>query len=91
MKFRGWESWPPANGCVEQVGVEAKSTGKGPYYVANIGYSYWVDGECYGGVHTESFTYEIEAIQYADTKRGGSLIVHYNPKRVELSRVFEWV
>ena len=83
--FRGSQSWPTAQATVEAAEVRSF---RGDYFV-NIGYSYAVNGSFKTGWDERSFSGETEAEDYAASIRGQKVVVRFNPKNPERSRIDE--
>jgi hypothetical protein len=82
--FRGWQSWPTAEATVETAEVRVY---RGTYSVS-IGYSYAVDGSYTTGWEERMFSSrEAEAEAYAATIRGQKVLIRFNPKNPERSRI----
>ena len=81
--FRGWQSWPTAKGTVEAAEVGSI---RGDYFV-NIGYSYAVRGSFKTGWDARTFSGEAEAEDYAASIRGQKVVIRFNPKNPERSRI----
>jgi len=81
--FRGWQSWPTAQATVEAAEVRSV---KGDYFV-NIGYSYAVSGAFKTGWDARGFPGEAEAEDYAASIRGQKVVIRFNPKNPERSRI----
>ena len=82
--LRGWHSWPTAEATVETAEVRAyRGT-----YVVNIEYSYAVNGSFTTGWEERMFSSrEAEATAYAASIRGQKLVIRFNPKNPERSRI----
>jgi hypothetical protein len=59
---------------------------RGTYFV-DIGYSYAVNGSYTGGREERMFSHEPEAEAYAASIRGQKVIIRFNPKNPERSRI----
>ena len=81
--FRGWHSWPIAEGTVETAELRVY---RGTYSVS-IGYSYAVNGSYTTGWDERSFSGETEAEDYAASIRGQKVVIRFNPKNPERSRI----
>jgi hypothetical protein len=82
--FRGWHSWPIAEATVETAGVRVY---RGTYSVS-IGYSYAVNGSYTTGWEEKMFSSrEAEAEAYAASIRGQKVVIRFNPKNPERSRI----
>jgi hypothetical protein len=80
QKFKGWRSWPVSEASVEDVQVREVRTRHNHYFVAELAYSYVVNGEYYSGRSTRDFAKESDASDYASHARGAKTIVRYNPQ-----------
>ena len=82
--FRGWHSWPSAEATVETAQVRFY---RGTYSV-NLAYSYAVDGSYRTGSEERMFSSrEAEAEAYAARIRGQRVVIRFNPKNPERSRI----
>ena len=83
-KFRGWNSWPVAEATVETADVRVY---RGTYSVS-IGYSYAVNGSYTTAWEERMFSSrEAEAEAYAASIRGQKVVIRFNPKNPECSRI----
>jgi hypothetical protein len=82
-EFRGWYTWPTAEATVEAADVRSF---KGNYFV-DIGYSYAVNSSFVSGCDERSFSSEADASAYADGIRGRRVVIRFNPKNLERSRI----
>jgi hypothetical protein len=82
--FRGWHSWPIAEATVETAEVRVY---RGTYSVS-IGYSYVVNGSYMTGWEEKMFSSrEAEAEAYVANIRGQKVVIRFNPKDPERSRI----
>jgi hypothetical protein len=82
--FRGWHSWPIAEATVETAEVRLY---RGTYSV-RIGYSYAVNGSYTTGWDERMFSSRgSEAEAYAATIRAQKVVIRFNPKNPERSRI----
>jgi len=82
--FRRWRSWPIAEATVETAEVRVH---RGTYSVS-IGYSYAVNGSYTAASEERMFSSrEAEADAYAASMRGQKVVVRFNPKNPERSRI----
>jgi hypothetical protein len=82
--LRGWHSWPTAEATVETAEVRVY---RGTYFV-NIGYSYAANGSFTTGWEERMFSSrEAEAEAYAASIRGQKVVIRFNPKNPERSRI----
>lgn len=93
---RGWrwvlvrrtESWPEAEGVVVTVDVCDKNA-EGA--LANVGYSYSVNGEAYGGNVKRQFMNLQRAWEFANGCKDMKILVHYKPDHPEKSVVWKTI
>ena len=81
--FRGWHSWPTAEATAEAAEVHSE---RGCYFV-DIGYSYAVNGSFETGWDARSFSGQAEAEDYAASIRAQKVVIRFNPKNPERSRI----
>jgi hypothetical protein len=79
----GWKSWPTAEATVEDAKVRAF---KGGYWV-DIGYSFSVDNSFVTGWDQRNTSGQAEAEAYAANIRGQKVVIRFNPKNPERSRI----
>src|SRR5437588_3937310 len=83
------KDWPAAEGRIESADVK-KAGGFGLWkpsgqYVAELGYSYSVAGECYGELYKRDFSTEPEAWEFVRDLKNKPITVHYNPTKPSTS------
>jgi hypothetical protein len=81
--------WPTCQGTVESGGVEQRRVRYVSYYIAQIQYSYSVDGEYYSGSLQRSFFNESPAYKFVDTLKGQRLFVRRNANHPERSALLK--
>ena len=85
-KYRGWRHWPRIEATVETSGVREIRSRDSHYFVAELAYSYVVDGDYYSGRFGRDFQDEAAAWNYADRMRGAKAMVHYHPGHPERTK-----
>ena len=92
LEYRSWrkwreaESWPTTMATIETKEVRRVQTGKSPqHFVAELAYSYSVEGEFYSGFYKKPFDSEIDAWEFADSLSGKSVPIHYKPDNPAIS------
>jgi hypothetical protein len=91
------QSWPTAQGQIEQVSVEPPSQlsrfvnaqGHGSTYTAQLVYSYVVGGQAYRGRWRQEFGSEDDATGFIRGLEGRPVLVLYNPGRTSSSTLLE--
>jgi hypothetical protein len=86
-KFRGSATWPTTQGTIEASNVREVRTRSGHCYLAEMSYSYLIDNEYYSGGFTREFESESEAWDYANEARTKNVVVKFNSKKPDCSRV----
>ncbi len=81
--------WPVVYGPVQLTKGSVIYEGDRQAIVADVGYSYSVDGEYYGGYYTKRFSTMDKAETYAERFKGKTLPVHYDPRHPDKSVVIE--
>ena len=76
--------WSMAEGRIETVAVDAIHAQK-EIATANLGYSYYAEGELYSGYYSRQFHDEQQAWEYADNLKGRTVVVRYKPGHHEIS------
>lgn len=83
--------WPTISATVES-GEVSTFRGRSRYSdravenaVAQLGYSYQLNGTYYSGYHTQTFSDEQEAWIYVDSLKGKTIEVSYNPRKPDVS------
>jgi hypothetical protein len=90
-------SWPAASGQIEYASVsEAKQSffstsrrGNSPSHVGELGYSYFVAGNSYGGRNRWEFWSEEEALEFVRDLKGKPVAVQCNPSKPSTSILLE--
>ena len=85
--FRGWRSWPVAQGHVEEADVREIRTRYSHFWVVELAYSYTISSQYYSGRFTRDFTREQDASEYATAMCGGKVLVRYDPEHIERSKL----
>ena len=86
-RFRGWQSWPLAQGHVEESTSREVRTRNSHYWVVEVAYSYEISGQFYSGRFTRDFFHERDASEFETQMRGRNVLIRYNPQAVERSRL----
>ena len=81
MVERGWQwlkrrtarAWPRAQARVHQAEWRQPRTGTNRYFLADLAYSYVVDGHFYAGYHRRSFTTADAAAQWVEQMRNANV------------------
>jgi hypothetical protein len=76
-------SWPTAEGTVETVGVNAFAQ----QAIAEVGYSYSVEGKRYSGYFSRQFAQEQDGWNYVCPLKGERVVVRYKPGTPTVSAV----
>jgi Protein of unknown function (DUF3592) len=88
LRARRSKGWPEITATVS--GASCQTSSYMPRPVAEIVYTYRLDGGFYGGVDEKPFFFESSAKQYAQRfTRGDSLVVRVKPGKPEVSIVDE--
>jgi hypothetical protein len=87
QKFRNWQSWPMGEATIEDANVREVRTRHNHYFVAELGYSYVVNGQFLSGYFTRDFAREGDAWDYANQMRGTKAAVRYHPRRADRSKL----
>ena len=82
---RGWQwlrrraarQWPLAEGRVEKAEWRQPNTGTNRYFVAELAFSYVVDGHFYAGHYRRAFSRAQAAAGFVERLRGAAIQVHY--------------
>ncbi len=77
-------AWPIAQGRIETVAVSAFNTQK-QIATADLGYSYYAEGELYSGYYSRQFHDEQTAWDYASGLKDKTVLVRYKPRHPEVS------
>jgi hypothetical protein len=72
VRSRAAQSWPVVDGTVESTGVQVEGFGRDQREIAEVNYSYRVEGEFYSGAHEVSG--ESEFVWFPKLSR---VVVHY--------------
>src|SRR3974390_1249368 len=86
-RLPGWiralraEGWPTTEGRIETTAVKSF----GEQALAELGYSYVVEGERYSGYYSQQFADEQCAWDYLKTLQGQSVVVRFERPRPEVS------
>ncbi len=80
--LRSWaaQSWATTDGRVESTAENLVGFGEWQRYVAEVNYSYKVEGEFYSGVHEVNHRAEFAAFP-----KESRVVVHYKPSNPALS------
>jgi len=82
-------AWPTLTGCIEAVAVKPKKQiliptapgGRAAAYMAELAYSYTLEGNCYLGQYRREFPSEEEGREFVRDLHGKSVIVSYNARK----------
>jgi len=85
FKFRHAHSWPSAQGTVLSVSTGSSGGGHFERWVAQLTYTYVVDGQYYSGVHTIRARSERRAEERIEGWKGRVVVVRYSPTKHEVS------
>jgi hypothetical protein len=88
-KFRGSASWPITQATIEMADVRILGGGRSRQIVADLGYSYTVNGSYYAGHVVRPFRKEEQARSFAKKVVGKTLRVRFEPTKFELSEIAE--
>jgi TolB-like protein len=80
LRSRAAQAWPMTEGIVESTTVRIEGFGRSEHDVAEVNYSYRVEGEYYSGAHVVS-----SEVQFAAFPRQSRVIVHYKPSNPAVS------
>lgn len=91
LKRQRARTWPTGEGCVDSTAVRLIGAGtQQSKFVAEVRYSYAVEGQKYSGVLRRSFMRKGSADKWiADYANGRPLIVRYNSNKARDSVLFE--
>jgi hypothetical protein len=91
IKRKRARAWPAAPGRVESSSVKLQGSGtQQSRYIANVIYSYDLDGESYSGHLQRSFILHGRAHGWIESfPKGRAITVRYNPQKVGDSLLFE--
>lgn len=84
-KYQGAESWPTTQSTVEFVAVRAEGGRGNRHYVAELAYSYSVEGHYYSGFYHRHFQSEKNARSFVEACKGKIIPVQYKPENPEVS------
>src|SRR5258707_844757 len=80
IRARLAQSWPVVNGTVEYCWERTEGEGRNERDIAEVNYSYKVDGEFYSGA------YEVgSAADFAFFPKGSTVLVHHKPSDASTS------
>jgi hypothetical protein len=90
---RQGQGWPTVQGRIESVDVHekkqfifsARQGGRTPAYVAELNYSYTVDGQYHAGRYEREFGGEEEGREFIRDLQGNPVAVAYNPQKTKNS------
>ena len=77
---RAAQAWPMTEGTVEFNAVRTEGFGRSEHDVAEVNYSYKVQGEYYSGAHEVSSEVEFDAFP-----KQSRVVVHYKPSNPAVS------
>jgi hypothetical protein len=85
LRLRNGRSWPTTDGVIQNADVREHRTRSAQWFVAEVPYSYQVNGKLYFGRFTKTFDYETDAREYKERLWGKRIVVRFNPRRIERS------
>lgn len=77
LRRRAARQWPLAQGRVEQADWRQPSTYTNRYFVAELAYSYVINGQFYAGHYRRSFSDPDAAAAFVERLSGASIQVRY--------------
>ena len=80
VRSRAAQAWPMTDGTVESTTVRTEGFGRSAHDIAEVNYSYRVEGEYYSGAHEVSGESEFDAFP-----KQSRVIVHYKPSNPAVS------
>ena len=88
LKTLGARSWPMTQGKIEFGTVIEQKTRYFSYYLAQMAYSYAVNGEYYSGYYEKMFFKESSAQKFADELKGRPAFIRHKPSSSGVSTLF---
>ena len=85
LKTLGARSWPMTQGKIEFGTVIEQKTRYFSYYLAQMAYSYAVNGEYYSGYYEKMFFKESSAQNFADELKGRPAFIRHKPSSPGIS------
>lgn len=89
FRYRNASSWPSAEGTIQNADIQERRTRWAQWFVAEVPYSYQVNGKVYFGKFTKAFERESDAQEYKEKLWGKRITVRFNPRKVERSSFTE--
>lgn len=80
LRSRAAQSWPMTEGTVEFNTVRTEGFGRNERDIAEVNYSYKVEGEYYSGAHVVS-----SEVEFAAFPKQSRVVVHYKPLNPAIS------
>ena len=80
VRARNAQSWPLVDGTVESTIVRSEGYGESQHEIAEVNYSYKVEGEFYSGAHRVNSEADFEAFP-----AGSRVLVHHKPSDPSVS------
>jgi hypothetical protein len=80
LRSRAAQAWPITDGTVESTTARAEGFGRSQRNIAEVNYSYRVEGEYYSGAHEVSGDSEFDVFP-----KQSRVIVHYKPSNPAVS------
>ncbi len=77
LRRRAARQWPLAEGRVEKADWHQPSTYTNRYFVAELAYSYVINGQFYAGHYRRAFSNAEEAAAFVERLNGASIQVRY--------------
>ncbi len=85
IRERRAANWPLTDGEITTTEVKVIRAERGELALAELGYSYRVNGEYHSGYYKQQFTDEQDAWTFADGIRGLSVVIRHKPGAPEVS------
>lgn len=94
---RGWQwlrrraarNWPQAEGRIEFAAFRQPNRHSNLYFVAELGYSYMIDGGHYAGHYRRTFYDAASAASFVAALKGRTIQVRYHPANLAKSLLLE--
>ena len=80
LRSRAAQAWPRTDGTVESTTVRTEGFGRSERDIAEVNYSYKVEGEYYSGAHVVGSEADFDAFP-----KQSRVIVHYKPSNPAVS------
>lgn len=89
LRRRSARSWPVAQGYVERASWRQLNACSNRYFVAELAYSYVIEGQFYAGYYRRSFPRASAAQAFVGNVNATRLQVRYNPGQVRRSLLLD--